>query len=182
MKRLLVPALAVSLACGITIGAMTGCAPGTTSGSEAISQVGIAAVDPADIDIQITGNRIGRGSWEVNTSTQTGTSEKNIGEQQVLVCNLTMTNHSGSETIISPVDMLSASQGGQTLKFGALYDSEGHFQNPEAKTVLPGQTVEGIAIWEIDDLETPVKISFKCGGEPSMTIKPNKIADTTDAE
>ena len=73
----------------------------------------------------------------------------------VLVCDLLLTNKSNAKTVISPIDLLSASQDGETLKFGALYDNEGNFRNPESVEVEPGQTVSGIAIWNIDDLQTP---------------------------
>ena len=88
-----------------------------------------------------------------------------------------MTNRSNVKTVISPIDLLSASQGGDTLQFGALYDDEGNFKNPESVEVEPGQTVSGIAIWNIDDLQTPVKIKFKCGDESSLTIMPGRLSE-----
>lgn len=63
------------------------------------------------------------------------------------------------------------------MKFGALYDNEGNFRNPESVEVEPGQTVSGIAIWNIDDLQTPVKIKFKCGDELPLTIMPSKLTE-----
>lgn len=37
--------------------------------------------------------------------------------------------------------------------------------------------MSGIAIWNIDDLQAPVKIKFKCGGEPSLTIMPGRLGE-----
>lgn len=113
----------------------------------------------------------------MNASTATGASSGSVGEQKVLVCDLLMTNKSNVKTVISPIDLLSASQDGNTLQFGALYDDEGKFQIPESVEVEPRQTVSGIAIWNIDDLQTPVKIKFKCGSEPSLTIIPSRLSE-----
>ena len=129
------------------------------------------------MNIGVSGYRLGRGSWEVNASTATGASSSSLGEQRVLVCDLLLTNKSNVKTVISPIDLLSASQDGETLKFGALYDNEGNFRNPESVEVEPGQTVSGIAIWNIDDLQTPVKIKFKCGDELPLTIMPSKLTE-----
>lgn len=120
---------------------------------------------------------LGRGSWNVDSSTATGASSGSLGQQKVLVCDLLLSNKSSEKTVISPIDLLSASQAGETLKFGALYDKEGNFRNPESVEVEPGQTVSGIAIWNIDDLQTPVKIKFKCGDELSLTIMPGRLSE-----
>ena len=131
----------------------------------------------SSVNISVTGYRLGSGSWNVDASTATGASSGSLGDQKILVCDLLLTNKSSEKTVISPIDLLSASQDGETLKFGALYDSVGNFRNPESVEVEPGQTVSGIAIWNIDDLQTPVKIKFKCGGEPSLTIMPSKLTE-----
>lgn len=177
MKRLITSAAVVAVAFGIAVGGLCGCdnitARGVSNGTTSAS----IEPDRSSVNISVTGYRLGRGSWEVNASTATGTSSGAVGEQRVLVCDLLMTNKSNVKTVISPIDLLSASQDGDTLKFGALYDKEGNFRNPESVEVEPGQTVSGIAIWNIDDLQTPVKIKFKCGGEPSLTIMPGKLGE-----
>ena len=177
MRRPIFSATAAAVVLGIAIGGLGGCgniAQGGTSNS--ITSASIEA-DRSSVNISVTGYRLGRGSWEVNASTATGASTGSVGEQKVLVCDLLMTNRSNVKTVISPIDLLSASQGGETLQFGALYDDEGNFKNPESVEVEPGQTVSGIAIWNIDDLQTPVKIKFKCGGEPSLTIMPSRLSE-----
>lgn len=129
------------------------------------------------MNISVVGYRLGRGSWEVNSSTETGTSSGSLGAQKVLVCDLLLTNNSDTKMIISPIDMLSASQNGDTLQFGALYDDEGNYRNPESVEVEPGQTACGLPIWNIDDLQAPVKIKFKCGGAVLLTIMPSKLTE-----
>lgn len=175
MKRLTISAAAIVL--GIALGGLSGC--GNIEQSCASNRITSASIEPeqSTVNISVSGYRLGRGSWEVNASTATGASSGSVGGQKVLVCDLLMTNKSNVKTVISPIDLLSASQDGDTLQFGALYDDEGNFQNPESIEVEPGQTVRGIAIWNIDDLETPVKIKFKCGGEPSLTIMPSKLVE-----
>ena len=171
----MVAALAASIG---AIGGISGCAPkglgGVGSNPAAAST---NRVDAADLSIGIESWSIGRGSWEVDTSHETGTSEGSLGDQQVLVAKILMTNNASVDAVISPIDELTAKQGENTLKFGALYDSKGNYRNPEAKTVKPGQTVEGLAIWNIDDLETPVKVTVKCGDRRCVTIVPAEDAE-----
>lgn len=177
MKRSILSAAAAAVVLGIAIGGLGGC--------ESIEQNGLsgstpsASIEPdrSSVNIGVSGYRLGRGSWEVNASTATGASSVSLGEQKVLVCDLLLTNKSNAKTVISPIDLLSALQGDETLKFGALYDNEGNFRNPESVEAEPGQTVSGIAIWNIDDLQTPVKIKFKCGDELPLTIMPSKLTE-----
>lgn len=177
MRRSILSAAAAAVVFGIAVGGLGGCGNIAQGGaSNSITSASIEA-DRSSVNISVTGYRLGRGSWEVNASTATGASSGSVGEQKVLVCDLLMTNRSNVKTVISPIDLLSASQDGDTLQFGALYDEEGNFKNPESVEVEPGQTVRGIAIWNIYDLQTPVKIKFKCGGEPSLTIMPGKLGD-----
>ncbi len=177
MKRSILSATAVAIAFGIAIGGLCGC--GNIEQRNLSGSIPSASIEPdrSSVNISISGYRLGRGSWEVNASTATGASSGCVGEQKVLVCDLLMTNKSNVKTVISPIDLLSASQGDETLKFGALYDNEGNFRNPESVEVEPGQTVSGIAIWNIDDLQTPVKIKFKCGDELPLTIMPGRLSE-----
>lgn len=177
MKRSILSATAVAIAFGIAVGGLSGCGNIEQNGSSGSAPSASIEPNQSSVNISVTGYRLGRGSWEVNASTAMGASSGSVGEQKVLVCDLLMTNKSNVKTVISPIDLLSASQDGETLKFGALYDKEGNFRNPESVEVEPGQTVSGIAIWNIDDLQTPVKIKFKCGGEPSLTIMPGKLTE-----
>lgn len=175
MRRSIFSATAAAVVLGIAVGGLGGCGNLAQGGvANGITSASIEA-ERSSVNIGVTGYRLGRGSWEVNASTATGASSGSVGEQEVLVCDLLMTNRSNVKTVISPIDLLSASQGGNTLQFGALYDEGGNFKNPESVEVEPGQTVRGIAIWNIDDLQTPVKIKFKCGGEPSLTILPSRL-------
>lgn len=175
MKRSILSTTAVAVAFGVAVGGLAGC--GNIEQSN-ITQSASMEPDRSSVNISVTGYRLGKGSWNVDSSTATGASSGSLGDQKVLVCDLLLTNKSSEKTVISPIDLLSASQDGETLKFGALYDSEGNFRNPEAVEVEPGQTVSGIAIWNIDDLQAPVKIKFKCGGEPSLTIMPSKLTES----
>lgn len=177
MKRSILYATAAAVVLGIAIGGLGGCGSIERNGSSGSTPSASIETNMSSVNIGVSGYRLGRGSWEVNASTATGASSGSVGEQKVLVCDLLMTNKSNVKTVISPIDLLSASQDGNTLQFGALYDDEGKFQIPESVEVEPGQTVSGIAIWNIDDLETPVKIKFKCGGEPSLTIMPSKLSE-----
>lgn len=174
MKRSILSATAVAIAFGIAAGGLCGC--GNIEQSN-IPQSASMEADRSSVNISVTGYRLGRGSWSVDASTATAASSGSLGDQKVLVCDLLLTNKSSEKTVISPIDLLSASQDGEALKFGALYDSEGNFRNPESVEVEPGQTVSGVAIWNIDDLQTPVKIKFKCGGEPSLTIMPSRLSE-----
>lgn len=172
MKRSILSATAAAVAFGVAVGGLCACGGiGRSGAPDGLTPAGVEAGQSPG-KISVAGYRLGRGSWEVNASTETGASSGSLGGQKVLVCDLLLTNTSGEKTVISPIDLLSASQGGETLQFGALYDKDGSFRNPESVEVAPGQTVGGIAIWNIDDLQTPVKIKFKCGGEPSLTIMP----------
>ena len=176
MKRIIVSAMTAAVVFGFGSG-LAGC--GTATQSNQSNTIQSASVEPGDssVNISVVGYRLGRGSWDVSTSTETGTSSGSLGAQKVLVCDLLLTNNSDAKTVISPVDLLSASQGGDTLQFGALYDDEGNYRNPESVEVEPGQTASGIAIWNIDDLQMPVKIKFKCGGEVPLTIMPSKLKE-----
>lgn len=174
MKRSILSATAVAAAFGIAVGGLGGCSNIEQSN---IPQSASMEADRSSVNISVTGYRLGSGSWNVDASTATGVSSGSLGDQKVLVCDLLLTNKSSEETTISPIDLLSASQGGETLKFGALYDSDGNFRNPESVEVEPGQTVSGIAIWNIDDLQTPVKIKFKCGDELPLTIMPSRLSE-----
>lgn len=168
MKRIIVSAACAAAVLGLA-GGLTGC--GTTAGNQPdITQAASMEADSSSVSISVVGYRLGRGSWEVNASTATGASSGSLGAQKVLVCDLLLTNNSDTKKTISPIDLMSASQDGDTLQFGALYDDEGNYRNPESVEVEPRQTASGIAIWDIDDLQTPVKIKFKCGGEPALTI------------
>ncbi len=176
MKRFIVSTMTAIAVFGFSAG-LAGCGIAIRGGqSNAIQS---ASVEPGDssVNISVAGYRLGRGSWEVNASTATGTSVGSIGTQKVLVCDLLLTNNSNVKTVISPIDLLSATQSGDTLQYGALYDDEGNYRNPESVEVEPGQTASGIAIWNIDDLQTPVKIKFKCGGEVPLTIMPSKLTE-----
>ena len=176
MKRFIVSAMTAIAVFGFSAG-LAGCGIAIRGGqSNAIQS---ASVEPGDssVNISVAGYRLGRGSWEVNASTATGTSVGSIGTQEVLVCDLLLTNNSNVKTVISPIDLLSATQSGDTLQYGALYDDEGNYRNPESVEVEPGQTASGIAIWNIDDLQTPVKIKFKCGSEVPLTIMPSKLTE-----
>lgn len=176
-KKAIFMVAALAAAIGVT-GGISGCAPKSPDGAGSNpAVVSTNRVDPADLAISIESWSIGRGSWSVDTSHETGKSEGSLGDQQVLVAELTMTNRSNVDAIISPIDEMTATQGDSTLKFGALYDSKGNFKNPEAKTVKPGQTVKGLAIWNIDDLETPVKVTVKCGGGRTVTVVPAEDAE-----
>lgn len=177
MRRSILSATAAAVVFGIAIGGICGCGSIAQSGLSDNTPSASIETDLSLVNIGVSGYRLGRGSWEVNASTATGASSGSVGEQKVLVCDLLMTNRSNVKTVISPIDLLSASQSGDTLQFGALYDDEGNFKNPESVEVEPGQTVSGIAIWNIDDLQTPVKIKFKCGGEPTLTIMPSRLSE-----
>mgnify|MGYP002770485133 CR=1 FL=1 len=177
MKRSILSATAVAIAFGIAIGGLAGC--GTPARDEQSNIPQSASMEPnlSSVNISVTGYRLGSGSWNVDASTATGASSGSLGDQKVLVCDLLLTNKSSENTVISPIDLLSASQDGETLQFGALYNEDGSYRNPESVEVEPGQTVSGIDIWNIDDLHTPVKIKFKCGGEPSLTIMPSRLSE-----
>ena len=174
MKRLILSAFAVAVAFGIAVGGLCGCGDIEQSN---IPQSASMEPDHSSVNISVTGYRLGRGSWSVDASTATATSSGSLGDQKVLVCDLLLTNKSSEKTVISPIDLLSASQDGETLQFGALYNEDGSYRNPESVEVEPGQTVSGIAIWNIDDVQNPVKIKFKCGGEPTLTIMPSKLTE-----
>ena len=177
MKRSILCAVVAAVVLGIAIGGLGGCGSIEQNGLPGSTPSASIEAHRSSVNIGISGYRLGRGSWEVNASTVTGTSSGSLGQQKVLVCDLLLTNKSSEKTVISPIDLLSASQGDETLKFGALYDNEGNFRNPESIEVEPGQTVSGIAIWNIDDLQTPVKIEFKCGDELPLTIMPSKLTE-----
>lgn len=177
MKRSILCAVVAAVVLGIAIGGLGGCGSIEQNGLPGSTPSASIEAHRSSVNIGISGYRLGRGSWEVNASTVTGTSSGSLGQQKVLVCDLLLTNKSSEKTVISPIDLLSASQGNETLKFGALYDNEGNFRNPESIEVEPGQTVSGIAIWNIDDLQTPVKIEFKCGDELPLTIMPSKLTE-----
>lgn len=177
MKRSILSATAAAIAFGVAVGGLCACGGIGRSGVPDGLASAAAAADQSPVKISVAGYRLGRGSWKVNASTETGASSGSLGGQKVLVCDLLLTNTSSEKTVISPIDLLSASQGGETLQFGALYDKDGSFRNPESVEVAPGQTVGGIAIWNIDDLQTPVKIKFKCGGEPSLKILPSRLSE-----
>ena len=174
MKRSILSATAVAVVFGIAVGGLAGCVNIEQSN---IPQSASMESDRSSMNISVTGYRLGRGSWNVDASTATGASSGSLGDQKVLVCDLLLTNKSSEKTVISPIDLLSASQDGETLQFGALYNEDGSYRNPESVEVEPGQTVSGVAIWNIDDLQTPVKIKFKCGGEPSLKILPSKLTE-----
>lgn len=176
MKRIIVSAMTAVAVFGFGAG-LAGCGASIQSGQSNTIQSASAELGDSSVNISVVGYRLGRGSWEVSASTETGTSAGSIGTQKVLVCDLLLTNNSNVKTVISPIDLLSATQSGDTLQFGALYDDEGNFRNPESVEVEPGQTASGIAIWNIDDLQTPVKIKFKCGGEVPLTIMPSKLTE-----
>lgn len=174
MKRSILTATAFAVAFGIAVDGLGGCVNIEQSN---IPQSASMEADRSSVNISVTGYRLGRGSWNVDASTATGASSGSLGQQKVLVCDLLLTNKSSEKTVISPIDLLSASQEGETLQFGALYNEDGNYRNPESVEVEPGQTVSGIAIWNIDDLQAPVKIKFKCGGEPSLKILPSRLTE-----
>lgn len=176
MKRIIVSAMTAVAVFGFGAG-LAGCGASIQSGQSNTIQSASAELGDPSVNISVVGYRLGRGSWEVNSSTETGTSSGSLGAQKVLVCDLLLTNNSDTKMLISPIDMLSASQNGDTLQFGALYDDEGNYRNPESVEVEPGQTACGIAIWNIDDLQAPVKIKFKCGGAVPLTIMPSKLTE-----
>lgn len=176
MKRIIVSAMTAVAVFGFGAG-LAGCGIAMQGGQS--NTIQSASVEPGDssVNIRVAGYRLGSGSWEVNASTETGASSGSLGAQKVLVCDLLLTNNSDTKMVISPIDLLSAVQGDDTLQFGALYDDEGNYRNPESVEVEPGQTASGIAIWNIDDLQTPVKIKIKCGGEVPLTIMPSKLTE-----
>ncbi|RHL25396.1 DUF5067 domain-containing protein [Collinsella sp. AF38-3AC] len=176
MKRIIVSAMTALAIFGFGA-ALAGC--GTSTQGNQSNTIQSASVEPGDssVNISVAGYRLGRGFWDVNASTETGASSGSLGAQKVLVCDLLLTNNSDTKTVISPVDLLCAVQDGEMLQFGALYDEGGSYTNPESVEVEPGQTASGVAIWNIDDLQTPVKIKFKCGGEVPLTIMPSKISE-----
>lgn len=176
MKRFIVSAMTAIAFFGFSAG-LAGCGIAIQGGQSNAIQSASAELGDSSVNISVVGYRLGRGSWEVNSSTETGTSSGSLGAQKVLVCDLLLTNNSDTKMVISPIDLLSASQNGDTLQFGALYDDEGNYRNPESVEVEPGQTASGIAIWNIDDLQAPVKIKFKCGGEVPLTIMPSKLTE-----
>lgn len=176
MKRTIVSAMTAVAVFGFSAG-LAGCGIAIQGGQSNVIQSASAEPGDSSVNISVAGYRLGCGSWEVNSSTETGTSSSSLGAQKVLVCDLLLTNNSDTKMVISPIDLLSASQNGDTLQFGALYDDEGNYRNPESVEVEPGQTASGIAIWNIDDLQTPVKIKFKCGGEVPLTIMPSKLTE-----
>lgn len=177
MKRSILSATAVAAALGIAVGGLAGCGTPARDDQSNIPQSASMEPDRSSVNISVTGYRLGKGSWNVDSSTATGASSGSLGDQRVLFCDLLLTNKSSEKAVISPIDLLSASQDGETLQFGALYDEEGNYRNPESVEVDPGQTAAGIAIWNIDDLQTPVKIKFKCGGEVPLTIMPSKLME-----
>lgn len=176
MKRIIVSAMTAVAVFGFSAG-LAGCGTAIQGGQSNAIQSASAELGDSSVNIGVAGYRLGRGSWEVNFSTETGASSGSLGAQKVLVCDLLLTNNSDTKMVISPIDLLSAVQGGDTLQFGALYDDEGNYRNPESVEVEPGQTASGIAIWNIDDLQTPVKIKFKCGGEVPLTVMPSKLTE-----
>lgn len=176
MKRIIVSVMTALAIFGFGAG-LAGCGASTQGNqSNTIQSASVESGAPS-VNISIAGYRLGRGSWDVNASTETGASSGSLGTQKVLVCDLLLTNNSDTKTVISPVDLLCAVQDGETLQFGALYDDKGGYRNPESVDVDPGQTASGIAIWNVDDLQTPVKIKFKCGGEVPLTIMPSKLKE-----
>lgn len=176
MKRFIVSAMTAIAVFGFSAG-LAGCGIAIQGGQSNAIQSASAELGDSSVNISVVGYRLGRGSWEVNSSTETGTSSGSLGAQKVLVCDLLLTNNSDTKMVISPIDLLSASQNGDTLQFGALYDDEGNYRNPESVEVEPGQTASGIAIWNIDDLQMPVKIKIKCGGDVPLTIMPSKLTE-----
>lgn len=178
MKRSILSATAVAIAFGIAVGGLAGCGTPARDEQSNIPQSASMEADLSSVNISVTGYRLGSGSWNVDASTATGASSGSLGDQKVLVCDLLLTNKSSEKTVISPIDLLSASQGGETLQFGALYNEDGSYRNPESVEVEPGQTLSGVAIWNIDDLQTPVKIKFKCGWEPSLSIMPGRLTES----
>lgn len=176
MKRIIVSAMTAVAVFGLSTG-FAGCGVSTQSGQSNTIQSASAELGDSSVNISVAGYRLGRGSWEVNASTETGASSGSVGAQKVLICDLLLTNNSDTKMVISPIDLLSAVQNGDTLQFGALYDDEGNYRNPESVEVEPGQTASGIAIWNIDDLQTPVKIKIKCGGEVPLTVMPSKLTE-----
>lgn len=176
MKRIIVSAMTAVAVFGFSAG-IAGCGTAIQGGQSNTIQSASTELGDSSVNINVAGYRLGRGSWEVNSSTETGTSSGSLGAQKVLICDLLLTNNSNVKTVISPIDLLSAAQGDDTLQLGALYDDEGNYRNPESVEVEPGQTASGIAIWNIDDLQAPVKIKFKCGGEVPLTIMPSKLTE-----
>lgn len=176
MKRIIVSAMTAVAVFGFSAG-IAGCGTAIQGGQSNTIRSASTELGDSSVNINVAGYRLGRGSWEVNSSTETGTSSGSLGAQKVLICDLLLTNNSNVKTVISPIDLLSATQSGDTLQFGALYDDEGNYRNPESVEVEPGQTASGIAIWNIDDLQAPVKIIFKCGGEVPLTIMPSKLTE-----
>lgn len=176
MKRIIVSAMTAVAVFGFSAG-IAGCGTAIQGGQSNTIQSASTELGDSSVNINVAGYRLGRGSWEVNSSTEAGTSSGSLGAQKVLVCDLLLTNNSNVKTVISPIDLLSAAQGDDTLQFGALYDDEGNYRNPESVEVEPGQTASGIAIWNIDDLQTPVKIKFKCGDAVPLTIMPSKLTE-----
>ena len=143
MKRFIVSAMTAIAVFGFSAG-LAGCGIAIRGGqSNAIQS---ASVEPGDssVNISVAGYRLGRGSWEVNASTATGTSVCSIGTQKVLVCDLLLTNNSNVKTVISPIDLLSATQSGDTLQYGALYDDEATIGTPSRSRSNRGKLRAGL--------------------------------------
>lgn len=109
MKRIIVSAMTAVAVFGFGAG-LAGCGASIQSGQSNTIQSASAELGDSSVNISVVGYRLGRGSWEVNSSTETGTSSGSLGAQKVLVCDLLLTNNSDTKMIISPIDMLSASQ------------------------------------------------------------------------
>lgn len=143
MKRIIVSAMAAAIVFGFSAG-LAGCGADAQPNQSNIIQS--ASVEPGDssVNISVAGYRLGRGSWEVNASTETGASSGSLGAQKVLVCDLLLTNNSDTKMVISPIDLLSAAQDGETLQFGALYDDEGNLGTPSRSRSNRGKLRAGL--------------------------------------
>lgn len=71
MKRIIVSAMTAAVVFGFSAG-LAGC--GTATQSNHSNTIQSASVEPGDssVNISVVGYRLGRGSWDVNTSTETG--------------------------------------------------------------------------------------------------------------
>ena len=122
MKRIIVSAMTAVAVFGFSAG-IAGCGTAIQGGQSNTIQSASTELGDSSVNINVAGYRLGRGSWEVNSSTEAGTSSGSLGAQKVLVCDLLLTNNSNVKTVISPIDLLSAAQG---ARYDAKVLTNGH--------------------------------------------------------
>lgn len=102
MKRIIVSAMTAVAVFGFGAG-LAGCGASIQSGQSNTIQSASAELGDSSVNISVVGYRLGRGSWEVNSSTETGTSSGSLGAQKVLVCDLLLTNNSDTKKGSRPI-------------------------------------------------------------------------------